>query len=72
MFSSALQASGSCKIYPHLNFGILPFISNEQLVHQFSPLMEYLGRQLEVPVRLVTAPDFSARSVGGCRGAENQ
>ncbi len=59
LFSSALQASGSCKIYPHLNFGILPFISNEQLVHQFSPLMEYLGRQLEVPVRLVTAPDFS-------------
>ncbi|MFV2004780.1 MAG: phosphate/phosphite/phosphonate ABC transporter substrate-binding protein [Gammaproteobacteria bacterium] len=49
----------SCKQYDHLTFGILPFLSNEQLVTQFSPLAQYLTKKLEVQVRIETAPDFS-------------
>lgn len=50
---------GSCKPYSPLTFGILPFVSNEQLVIQFSPLVAYLTQKLEVPVRIETAPDFA-------------
>ena len=53
------NVSQSCKKYDHLTFGILPFLSNEQLVIQFSALARYLGEQLEVPVRIETAPDFA-------------
>ncbi len=49
----------SCHQYRHLTFGILPFLSNEQLVIQFSPLAQYLTKKLEVPVRIETAPDFA-------------
>ena len=49
----------SCKQYSSLTFGILPFIRNEQLVLQFSQLVEYLTQKLEVPVRIETAPDFA-------------
>ena len=51
--------AGSCKKYSHLTFGILPFVSNEQLVIQFSPLVQYLSEKLDVPVRIETAPDFA-------------
>lgn len=49
----------SCKQYGHLTFGILPFLSNEQLVIQFSPLAKYLSEKLKLPVRIETAPDFA-------------
>ena len=49
----------SCKQYDHLTFGILPFVSNEQLVIQFSPLVQYLSEKLDAPVRIETAPDFA-------------
>jgi len=49
----------SCKQYDHLTFGILPFLSNEQLVFQFSPLAQYLTEKLKVPVRIETAPNFA-------------
>jgi phosphonate transport system substrate-binding protein len=49
----------SCKQYDHLTFGILPFVSNEQLVMQFSPLAQYLTEKLDLPVRIETAPDFA-------------
>ncbi len=53
------EATVNCKQYGHLTFGILPFLSNEQLVIQFSPLAEYLTKKLKVPVRIETAPDFA-------------
>jgi len=60
VFSPAVQAEGLlCRQYNHLTFGILPFVSNEQLVRQFSPLMQYLTRKLGVPVRMETAPNFT-------------
>jgi ABC-type phosphate/phosphonate transport system substrate-binding protein len=49
----------TCNQYDHLTFGILPFVSNEQLVIQFSPLAQYLSTKLDVPVRIETAPDFA-------------
>ncbi|HHJ35245.1 MAG TPA: phosphate/phosphite/phosphonate ABC transporter substrate-binding protein [Gammaproteobacteria bacterium] len=49
----------TCHQYEHLTFGILPFVSNEQLVIQFSPLTRYLSQKLGVPVRIETAPDFA-------------
>ncbi|MBE9567856.1 MAG: phosphate/phosphite/phosphonate ABC transporter substrate-binding protein [Proteobacteria bacterium] len=55
---SAVPAS-SCQAYNHLTFGILPFISNEQMVLQFSPLVQYLSTRLSIPVRIETAPDFA-------------
>jgi len=56
---SAIAGTDSCKQYSHLTFGILPFVSNEQLVIQFSPLVQYLSEKLAVPVRIETAPDFA-------------
>lgn len=59
---SALAGShtaGSCKQYSPLTFGILPFVSNEQLVIQFSPLVNYLSKKLGAVVRIETAPDFA-------------
>jgi len=57
--SAETASAGSCKQYSPLTFGILPFVSNEQLVTQFSPLVAYLSKNLEVPVRIETAPDFA-------------
>jgi phosphonate transport system substrate-binding protein len=39
-------------------FGILPFVSTEQLVIRFSPLANYLSKYLHAEVRIETAPDF--------------
>lgn len=49
----------SCKQYGHLTFGILPFVSNEQIVFQFSPFARYMSEKLGLPVRIETAPDFA-------------
>jgi phosphonate transport system substrate-binding protein len=48
-----------CAEYDHITFGILPFVSAEQLVISFSPLTQYLSKHLNVPVRIETAPTFS-------------
>lgn len=48
-----------CAEYNHITFGILPFVSAEQLVISFSPLTLYLSKHLNVPVRIETAPTFA-------------
>lgn len=50
----------SCKTHGPLTFGILPFISAEQLVDRFTPFAQYLHKHLQVPVRIETAPNFLA------------
>jgi len=57
MSSHAIETS-SCKPFTPLTFGILPFISAEQLVERFTPLAQYLNEYLQVPVRIETAPNF--------------
>ena len=52
------QQDPSCKDTSPIIFGILPFVSAEQLVIQFSPMTQYLSKNLQVPVRIETAPDF--------------
>jgi len=47
-----------CQESGPLVFGVLPFISAEQLVFRFTPLVDYLSDKLKVPVRIETAPDF--------------
>lgn len=54
----AEEQERACQAASPLVFGILPFISAEQLVIRFSPLVQYLSDNLGVPVRLETAPDF--------------
>ncbi|MCK4676005.1 MAG: phosphate/phosphite/phosphonate ABC transporter substrate-binding protein [Gammaproteobacteria bacterium] len=60
--SSAIEQpnneQSSCKEVRPIIFGILPFVSAEQLVIRFSPLAQYLSKNLHVPVRLETAPNF--------------
>ena len=60
IFSTSTTASErySCKNSGPIIFGILPFVSAEQLVIRFSPLTRYLSNELQVPVRLETAPNF--------------
>jgi len=54
------QNSGSCKYASPITFGILPFVSAEQLVIRFSPLANYLSSELQhTTVRIETAPNFS-------------
>jgi len=39
-------------------FGVLPIVSTERLVKRFSPLATYLSKQLNIPVRMETAPSY--------------
>jgi phosphonate transport system substrate-binding protein len=55
---SAPEENRRCQAHGPLVFGILPFISAEQLVFRFTPLVNYLSENLQVPVRIETAPDF--------------
>jgi len=55
---AAEQQAGSCTRLDHMTFGILPFVSAEQLVVSFTPLAKYLTKYLGVPVRIETAPNF--------------
>jgi len=50
--------SNDCKAYAPVTFGILPVVSTTQLVIRFSPLARYLSKNIGVPVRIETAPDF--------------
>lgn len=56
--TAAFGGDRLCRDGGPLVFGILPFISAEQLVFRFTPLVNYLSDNLEVPVRIETAPDF--------------
>ncbi len=49
----------ACSDASPIIFGVLPFVSAEQLVTQFSPIMHYLSSHLHVPVRIETAPNFA-------------
>ena len=55
--ATAKDISACSNSHP-LIFGILPFVSAEQLVIRFSPLADYLSKKLHVPVRIETAPNF--------------
>ncbi len=57
LISSASERP-SCQTASPIIFGILPFVSAEQLVIRFSPLANYLSKQLHSTVRIETAPDF--------------
>lgn len=54
------EKTSSCKPHGPLTFGILPFVSAEQLVDRFTPFAQYLNKYLQVPVRIETAPNFLA------------
>lgn len=54
----AAEEHPACSEFSPIIFGILPFISAEQLVIRFSPLINYLSSKLRTPVRIETAPDF--------------
>ncbi len=56
------KPAGSCKYASPITFGILPFVSAEQLVTRFSPLANYLSSELHTTVRIETAPNFSVFS----------
>ncbi len=43
---------------PPLEIGIFPYLSTRALLRAYQPLQEYLERQLQRPVNLVTAPDI--------------
>ena len=49
----------SCRGNRPIIFGILPFISAEQLVIRFSPIARYLSDELGTNVRIETAPNFA-------------
>jgi len=49
---------GHCSYARPITFGILPFVSAEQLVIRFTPLVNYLSRHLNTHTRIETAPNF--------------
>jgi len=51
-----------CSQFGPITFGILPFVSAEQLVIRFTPLVNYLSRHLNTQIRIETAPNFIAFS----------
>lgn len=55
---ASTEVNRNCQQSGPLVFGFLPFISNEQLVFRFTPLVNYLSENLQVAVRIETAPDF--------------
>ncbi|MDT8282580.1 MAG: phosphate/phosphite/phosphonate ABC transporter substrate-binding protein [Gammaproteobacteria bacterium] len=52
------QPDQSCKNASPIVFGILPLVSAEQLIIQFTPLAQYLSKHLHTEIRIETAPDF--------------
>ncbi len=56
--TAGAQNSDSCQYASPITFGILPFVSIEQLVTRFSPLANYLSDELHTTVRIETAPNF--------------
>jgi len=54
----ATNEYNNCTEFSPMTFGILPFVSAEQLVTQFSPLAQYMSEKLNVPIRIETAPNF--------------
>ena len=56
--TSTAQETPACKDASPIIFGILPFVSAEQLVIRFSPLAHYLSKNLNATVRIETAPNF--------------
>ena len=54
-----VQALGAEPQRDYLVFGFLPILSSEKLVRRFSPLVEYLSAELDVDIRMETAPDFA-------------
>jgi len=58
VINAATDNKTSCQATEPIVFGILPFISVEQLVLRFTPLVSYLTENLQIPVRIETAPDF--------------
>jgi len=56
--TSVASEEPGCQDISPVIFGILPFVSAEQLVIQFSPIANYLSKNLHVPVRIETAPNF--------------
>lgn len=56
--TSSASETSNCKESSPIIFGILPFVSAEQLVIRFTPLAQYLSKKLHTPVRIETAPNF--------------
>ncbi len=56
--TSVAKEVSSCRDASPIIFGILPFVSAEQLVIRFSPLVHYLSKNLRTSVRIETAPNF--------------
>lgn len=56
--TSIASEKSACSDVSPIIFGILPFVSAEQLVIQFSPIAHYLSKNLQIPVRIETAPNF--------------
>jgi phosphonate transport system substrate-binding protein len=56
--TSVADERPGCRDASPITFGILPFVSAEQLVIRFSPIAHYLSKELHVPVRIETAPNF--------------
>jgi len=52
------NTSSHCSQASPITFGILPFVSAEQLVIRFTPLVNYLSQQLNTQIRIETAPNF--------------
>jgi phosphonate transport system substrate-binding protein len=42
-----------------LVFGVYPYLTPTQIIEQFTPLKEHIGKTLERPVAMVSAPDFA-------------
>ena len=57
-FAAALPAASAQG--DELVFGVYPYLTPTQIVEQFTPLKEYIGKTLERPVAMVSAPDFTA------------
>jgi len=57
--SSFAKPNNTCAQTSPLTFGILPFVSAEQLVVRFTPLVNYLSQHLNTQIRIETAPNFN-------------
>jgi len=57
--SSIAKPVNNCAKISPLTFGILPFVSAEQLVIRFTPLVDYLSQHLNTQIRIETAPSFN-------------
>jgi phosphonate transport system substrate-binding protein len=58
-----LLSTASAAEPSHLTFGLYPYDTPTQIYQNFEPLMQYLSKELGIPVKIVIAPNYMSHII---------